>query len=278
MSDWSLAGRAVAITGASGGIGRETALALAREGAHLLLIGRQPARYRNLIEEVAEGGGNADLTEADLRDLGSVAEAGRALAVRDRPPTVLINNAGVTGQGQTNDGFDLAFGVNHLAHYLLTRILLDHLIAASPARILNVSSNAHYGLRDFRWSSAYQPRRSLTGFSQYRHSKAANVAFTFELARRLEGTGVAAVAIHPGLVATGLWRRILPPLQGWVTSRMISPQEGACTTITCAISPSLQPGAYYTPEGIRTPAPYTTDPGTSAGLWTLSEDLVGTWL
>lgn len=278
MSDWSLAGRSVAITGASGGIGREAARVLAGHGAHLLLLGRDPSRYQSIMETIVGIGGRAELFEADLADLGSVAETARALASLPQPPTVLINNAGTTGQSKTRQGFDLAFGVNHLAHYLLTRILLEPMIASAPARILTVASNAHYGLRDFTWSKAHQPRLSLTGFKQYRHSKAANIAFTTELTRRLAGTGVVAVAIHPGVVATGLWRRIPPPVRGWFTSRMISPQEGARTAIECSTLPNLEPGAYYTPVGIRAPAPYAIDPDTTNQLWALSERLVAPWL
>ncbi len=276
MTAWNLDGQPVVITGASRGIGRATARALAKLGAELILIGRDRGRHQAVLDEVKREGARASLIETDLTDLAAVAAAGRSVVQMPRPPAVLINNAGVTGRSVTADGFDLAFGVNHLAHFLLTMTLLPRLCPA--ARIINVSSNAHYGLRPFTWESAAHPRATLTGFTQYRRSKAANVAFTAGLAHRMSPAEVVPVAVHPGLVATNLWRRIPRPVRGWVMSGMTTPEQGAQVTIHCATSPSLEAGAYYTPAGTRPPAPYASEPEAVSRLWELSESLVGQWL
>ncbi|HKX75690.1 MAG TPA: SDR family NAD(P)-dependent oxidoreductase [Acidimicrobiia bacterium] len=278
MSEWSLKGREVVITGASDGIGRATARALAGSGAGLLLVGRNRPRYLPVLDEIRSGGGEAELIEADLADLSSVAAAGRQLASRSPAPAVLINNAATTGRGGTRDGFDLAFGVNHLAHFLLTRLLLPGLAEGGPARILNLSSNAHYGLRSFTWEEAAPRHLTFSGFTQYRRSKAANIAFTVELSRRLAGSEVIALAIHPGVVATGLYDRLPRPWRGWVKAGMASPEQGAVVTIECATVPWVEAGAYYTPEGIRSPAPYASSAESAHQLWNLSERLVQPWL
>jgi NAD(P)-dependent dehydrogenase (short-subunit alcohol dehydrogenase family) len=227
---------------------------------------------------IGEVGGNSKLIEAELADLGSVAAAAQEVLAHHQPPAVLINNAGTTGRQPTVDGFDRAFGVNHLAHYLLTRLLLDRLLGDSPARVLTVASDAHYGLGDIHWEAASQPRFTLTGLRPYRQSKAANIAFTVELSRRLAGSGVVAVALHPGMVATGMWRRLPPPIRRRVVSRMSSAPEGARVTVDCVLNPELVPGAYYTPRGLATPAAYATDPQSTRDLWAYSEKLVSKWL
>jgi NAD(P)-dependent dehydrogenase (short-subunit alcohol dehydrogenase family) len=276
VSDWNLRGREVVITGASDGIGRATARALAGGGARLLLVGRNPLRYEPVLAEIRSDGGEAEWIEADLADLSTVAAAARRLTQRPSPPAVLINNAAATGGGGTHDGFDLAFGVNHLAHFLLTRLLLPRLLEG-PARILNVSSNAHYGLRPFTWEQTAPRHLTFTGFTEYRRSKAANVAFTVELTRRLAESEVKAVAIHPGVIATGLYDRLPRPFRGWATARMARPEQGAVVTIECATAEQVETGAYYTPEGIRPPAAYATSTESTYRLWELSERLVRPW-
>ncbi len=248
-------------------------------GAHLVLLGRDRLRHQPVLDAITSSGGKATLVEADLSDLAAVAEAARSIRESNPPVTVLINNAGVGGtRGVTADGFELAFGVNHLAHFLLTRLLMDVIVAHSPGRILTLSSNAHLGLRSLNWDGVVGRTRSWTGLSEYRRSKAANVAFTVELSRRLKGTGVLAAVIHPGLVDTGLWRRLPAPIRGLVTRRMIPSELGAAVVVNCATAADLISGGYYTPRGLGSAADYATDPDIARSLWERSEELVARWL
>lgn len=279
MSEWTIAGRTVVVTGGSSGLGRAAAESIAVLGAQLVLVGRDRVRHQPVLDAIAASGGEATLIEADLSSLSEVVAAAGAIRDSHPPVTVLVNNAGVGGtRGITVDGFELAFGVNHLAHFLLTRLLLDVIVAHAPGRILTLSSDAHFGMRSLDWENVVGRTRSWTGVFEYRRSKAANVAFTVELSRRLEGTGVVAAAIHPGLVATGIWRRIPSPIRGLVTGRMVPPELGAALVVQCAVGPDLMPGAYYTPDGVRAAAANATDPRTARLLWERSEELVDRWL
>lgn len=279
MSDWTVAGRTVVVTGGSTGIGRAAAEALARRGAHLVLVGRDRQRHQPVLDVIAASGAIGTLVEVDLSDLSAVARAARALREANPPVTVLINNAGVAGaRGVTADGFEIAFGVNHLAHFLLTRLLMDVIVAHSPGRILTLSSDAHLGMGSLDLEGVVGGTRSWFGAFEYRRSKAANVAFSVELSRRLEGTGVVAATVHPGLVATGIWRSLPAPIRALLTRRMVPPELGAALLVECATAPELIPGGYYTPAGIGTAAGYATDPSTARSLWERSEELVAKWL
>jgi retinol dehydrogenase 12 len=279
VNEWSIAGRTVGITGASGGIGREAAVALAAIGAEVVIVGRDRDKHRSVLDLIAAAGGKGSLVEADLSDLSQVAGAGHILRGLDPPLTVLINNAGVAGaRGVTVDGFELAFGVNHLAHFLLTRLVLNSLVANAPGRVLSVSSEAHRGFGPSDWDRVTGSTRSMTGLPEYRRSKAANVAFIVELSKRFAGHHVAAVAIHPGMIATGIWRRIPRLVRGLVTRRMLPQELGAAVVVNCATAPDLVPGAYYTPRGLETASRYATDPATGGELWQKSEAMVARWL
>jgi NAD(P)-dependent dehydrogenase (short-subunit alcohol dehydrogenase family) len=270
--------RPIVVTGASNGIGRATAIALAAPGAHLVLVGRSPQRHQPVLAAIREAGGEAELIEAELSDLSSVAKAARSILQRPAPPAVMINNAATARRGTSQDGFDLPFAVNHLAHFLLTRLLLDRIAEGGPARIINVSSNAHFGADPLRWEAAARPSRRITGLASYRRSKAANVAFTAGLDRRLEGTSVTAVSVHPGVVATGIWSPLPAPQRAWYTSRMATPEQGAAVILGCVIDPGLVGGAYYTPNGIRAPSAAAVAPLAVEELWRLSEQMVAPWL
>lgn len=279
MNGWHLGGRTVAITGGSGGIGRATAVALAGLGAEPVLVGRDFDKHQPLLASLAAIGAKASFVDTDLSDLASVARAGRALGEFNPPVSVLINNAGVGGaRGVTADGFELAFGVNHLAHFLLTRLLLESMILHSPGRILTLASEAHQGVRFIDWDRVARTTRSFTGLPEYSRSKAANIAFTVELSKRLAGDNVKAVAIHPGLVATGIWRRIPPPLRWVMTRRMFTPELGAAVVVNCATTTDLVSGAYYTPAGLGTASRYATDASTARSLWEKSDEMVARWL
>jgi len=272
MAD-DLADRTIVITGATSGIGKVTARELARRGARVILACRSAERTRPVIAELARATGNDRLEHVplDLAEPASVRRCAEALLARDLPIHVLVNNAGLAGQrGQTHGGFELAFGTNHLGHYLLTRLLLDRLRESTPARIVNVSSSSHYQAKGIDWEALRRPTRSITGLPEYAVSKLANVLFTQELARRLEGTGVTTYAIHPGTASTDVWRRVPRPV-AWVMKRfMISAEEGARSTLRCATDPALatHSGRYYTASGQeRRPSRVTDDPALARELW-----------
>jgi len=158
-------------------------------------------------------------------DLPSVRACPAAILARNEPIHGLINNAGLVARGKTKDGFELVFGTNHLGHYLFTRLLLDRLRETKGARIVNVSSNSHYMAKGIEWSALEKSTQTITGLREYSVSKLANVLFTKELARQLEGSGVTTYAVHPGQVATDAWRRIPQPFRRLMKLRMVTPQH-----------------------------------------------------
>jgi retinol dehydrogenase 12 len=173
---------------------------------------------------------------------------------------VLINNAGVAGRrGLTKDGFELMFGVNHLGHFAFTAALLDCL-TSSGARIVNVASDAHYAAKGVNFDQLRRPARGITGMPEYAVSKLCNVLYTQELARRLAGTGVTSYSLHPGVVASDIWRRVPWPVRPLVTRRMLTVDQGAQTSLYCATSPELAmvSGRYYDNCAEREPSPVAT--------------------
>lgn len=253
MSD--LTGRTFVITGANTGIGKETARELARRGGRVVLACRSADRTRPALDELRATIPGADLefVALDLGDLASVRACAAELLGSERPIHVLINNAGLAGvRGQTRDGFELAFGTNHLGHYLLTRLLLGRLRACAepgrPARVVNVSSDSHYSARGIDWDAVRQTTRSLSGLPEYSVSKLANVLFTQELARRLPAGELTTYALHPGVIASDIWQRRLPRfLSALPRLFMKSTAEGARTSLLCAEGPELaaSTGRYY---------------------------------
>lgn len=253
----------VAITGASSGIGYEVARALQGADNRLVLIGRDESRYEGICrpEDIFVG--------CDLSSLASVAAA--AKAVMDKFPTIdlLINNAGLAGRrGVTVDGFDLAFGVNYLSHYLLTRLLVP------IERVVNVSSEAHRGVSDLDPKRALGRTRSLLGWKEYQFSKAAQIAFTHSLVER----GVAAYAAHPGVIATNLWRQVPGILRGLLTNQMQPTSAGAIPILRAATDPALPPGSYMTPSGVIAPNPLVRNAEVAERLWQQSEKWVADYL
>ena len=269
-----LSGRRVVITGANTGIGRATAVNLARRGAELWLLNRSEDRSREVLEQIRALGGVAHLVVMDLQDLTSVgAAADRVLNSVDRID-VLINNAGLAGSsGTTPQGFERTFAVNHLGHFLLTQRLLPRLRSeVGPARVVNVASAAHYSAKGIDWDALRKPTPRMF-YQAYAVSKLANVLFTRELSRRL-GTGpVHAYALHPGVVATDVWRWAPAPLRWLMTRFMISAGEGAATTLHCAASPAAagETGRYYDESKVRRPSRLADDPELARELWERSE-------
>jgi retinol dehydrogenase 14 len=276
-------GKTVLITGATGGIGKATAVGLARLGARVGITGRDRARTETAAAEIARASGNPAV-DAFVADLSSQAEVRRLAAeVLDAFPRldVLVNNVGGfwATRHVTADGLEHTFAVNHLAGFLLTNLLLDRLKASAPARVVTVSSGAQaMGRIDF---DDLQGEQTYSGQRAYNQSKLADVMFTYELARRLEGTRVTATALHPGVVNTGFgaedqsWIfKILVPL---VRPLMKSPEHGAATSIYLASSPEVEgiTGRYFANRKPRQSQKASYDTATTRRLWQVSADLVG---
>jgi len=255
-------GKIVAITGANIGIGRAVAEQLAARGARLRLLVRSLDKVAPVVEAL-QAQTEVVAIACDLGSLASVREAAAALLARDEPLHVLVNNAGVGGQrGATADGFELHFGVNHLGHFLLTNLLLDRLRASAPARIVHVASGSHYKARGIDWDAVTRTTASVSGFPEYTVSKLANVLFSAELARRLEGSGVTTYAVNPGRVATNIWQRMPWPLRPLFKLTMKTSDQGAYSTTRASTDLPVS-GAYYDAQAVERAA---SEPGRDAAL------------
>ena len=267
--------RTVVVTGANTGIGKATAEALAKQGWRVYVASRSAAKGEAAAGAIraATGSESVFFLALDLADLESVRACAAAFLARGEPLHVLINNAGVGGaHGLTRQGFEMTFGVNHLGHFALTQLLLERLTDSAPSRIVNVSSDAHYNARGIDFEAVRRPARNITALHEYAVSKLCNVLFTQELARRLEGTGVTSYALHPGVVASDIWRRVPWPVRPLITRRMLSVTEGAATSLYCATSPDVAQasGRFYDKCAERAPSPVAT-PELAAELWQRSE-------
>ena len=232
-------------------------------------------------DELRAATGNAGIRpiQIDLANLASVKACGEALVAGSEPIHVLVNNAGVGGQrGFTADGFELAFGTNHLGHFLLTITLLPLLEQSSAARVVTVASDEHRRVTSIDFDAVRQPTRTFLGLREYAVSKLANVLFSQELARRTEGMTITSYAVHPGAVATNIYRRAPAPLRALITLRMRSPARGAETAIWCATSSDLadQTGLYYLDCHAAQPSPHAT-PELARDLWERSEEWTAAW-
>ena len=272
----SLAGRVALITGANTGIGLVTARELARRGAQVFIACRSTERARPALEQIrsASPGAQVEVLSLDLGDFASVRQCAASFLARKLPLHLLINNAGLAGtRGFTASGFELAFGVNHMGHFLFTQLLLERIKASAPARIVTLASRAHIRTSGIDWEAVRQPTRTRTAIAEYAASKLANVWFSAELGRRLAGTGVSTYSLHPGVVASDVWRSVPWPIRPLLKLRMIDTEEGARTTLYCATAPEIaqESGLYYDKSKPRTPSTLGRDLSLAAELWRRSE-------
>jgi retinol dehydrogenase-12 len=300
-----MSGKLCMVTGATAGLGAATARGLAQQGATVVIVGRNHERCEMTAAAIRRETGNhaVEFMQADLSSQEEIRRLARVFTERHRHLEVLINNVGALFElrQESVDGIEMTFAVNHLSYFLLTTLLLDTLRAGAPARIINVASAAHHDVKAFDfadpqahrrapWRGAYPTTaaRSLfyslampwahPAFLQYAHTKLANLLFTYELARRLNGSGITVNALHPGFVASHFAAG--PGIYKWFMRRLarlkgISPEEGAKTIIYLATAPELEnvTGHYYEKEKPRESSPAARDPTAAERLWRLSEEL-----
>jgi len=277
MSGFQNPQKVALVTGASSGIGRVTARELALQGYLVFLACRSEEKTRLVQDEIArvsKGAARAEFLPLDLGNLASVRQCAKQFLDRGLPLHLLIANAGLAGQrGMTDSGFETTFGVCHVGHFLLTRLLLGRLKAAAPARIVVVASHIHRKARAIDFASLRRPMTSVTGLPEYAVAKLANVLFVSELARRLAGTGVTSYALHPGVVATDVWRKVPWPIDRIIKPFMLSEEKGAATTLYCSTAPELasESGFYYENCARRTPSELSQNTDLAAQLWNETE-------
>ncbi|OGR82339.1 MAG: short-chain dehydrogenase [Elusimicrobia bacterium RIFCSPHIGHO2_02_FULL_57_9] len=282
MSPWTgVSGKQILITGATNGIGLAAIKALAERGAKLAIVARDELRASQALKRIEAAGDKTrvDVLIADLSSQKSVRRLAAEALARYPRLDILINNAGAicADRHLTEDGFERTWVVNHLAPFLLTTLLLDRLKQSAPARIITTSSNAHRrGLIPFE---DFNAEKSYSSFTRYGQTKLANILFTSELARRLEGRGVTANCFHPGVVATGLghdsrWiRMFMTVFKPWLRS----PEKGAETLVWLADSPELgnQTGGYFMDKRLKQTSAAARDMEAALRLWEISERQAG---
>lgn len=280
----TMQGKTVLISGATNGIGKVSAVELAKLGAQVVIIGRNKTKTDDTLREIQRASGNADI-HALVADLSSMAEVRRVAGEFKQHYTrldVLLNNAGgvFSARQETVDGYEMTFALNHLSYFLLTNLLLDVLKASAPSRIICVSSDAHtmspLNLDDVQSKQGY----GMGGFRAYSQSKLMNVMFTYELARRLAGTGVTVNALHPGFVNTGFGRNnggLMGFAMNFVTLFALKPDDGAKTSVYLASSPEVATvtGKYFDKSKARSSSAASYDEAAQKKLWAISEQLTG---
>jgi NAD(P)-dependent dehydrogenase (short-subunit alcohol dehydrogenase family) len=277
----SLLGKTALVTGATNGIGKAAAIALAEMGAEVVLIARNRALAQQTVDEIKRDTANQkiDFLVADLSSQAEVRRVADEFLASGRPLHILLNNAGAlfTQRQLSADGIEMTFALNHLGYFLLTDLLLDRIKQSAPARIVNVASRAHEDARgginfdDLQFAQKYSP------FASYSQSKLANILFTRELASRLAGTQVTVNCLHPGFVATrfghgskmmGLIMSLLRPFQRSI-------DKGARTSIYLCSSPEVEniSGEYFADSKITQPSPFAKDDAAAKRLWEISEEV-----
>jgi len=269
------------VTGSNTGIGRATAEALAAKGSRVILAARSQEKTMPVLQEIRARFPNAEVEflSIDLADLASVKAAATTVMSSGRPLDVLINNAGLAGStGRTKDGFQLTFGTNHLGPFAFTEMLLPLLTATPQGRIVNVASEAHRGAKGINWDALREFDKGLIG--AYSVSKLANVLYAKELARRLVATRVTTSSLHPGVVASDIWRKPPAPVRVIAKLFMISNEKGAQTSVYCATAPELASvsGRYYEKSAEKEPSAVAKDEALARELYDWSDSAVSSVL
>jgi len=273
------------VTGANSGIGRALVQALAARGegggATIILATRSEERTRPVLTDLKTRypAARTQWVHLDVSDLTSVRRAAQTLIATKQPIDVLVNNAGIAGTRRlSKDGFDITYATNHLGPFLLTKLLLPRLREAPQGRVVNVASNAHLMVQEMDWSGLERrttPKRS--GFKDYAVTKLMNVLHAKELARRLAGTRVTTYSLHPGAVASNIWRALPRPVQ-WIGKLfMLSNEEGARTPLYCATAPELgtTSGRYYYKAREARTSRLAEDAALARELWEKTEAITG---
>ncbi len=278
-----LQGKICMVTGATGGIGEVTARELAHQGATVIIVGRNSQKCATVVGQIQQSTGNAqvEFMLADLSVQAQVRQVADQFRQKYNRLDVLVNNAGglFMRRQESADGIEMTFALNHLNYFLLTNLLLDTLKASAPARVVNVASDAHRGGKiNF---ADLQGQQKYRGFAAYSQSKLANILFTYELARRLAGTGVTANTLHPGFVASSFatnngwfWDKVYPYLTKLIA---VTPEEGARTSVYLASSLALEgvTGQYFVKQKAVSSAQVSYDEAAAKQLWQISEALTG---
>jgi len=285
----SLRTRVAIVTGGNTGIGQEAGLALARMGCHVILACRDPQRGQEAVDNISDKlrqsnneGGKVECMPLDLGEIGSIRKFAKLIEQKRIEVNILLNNAGVYAFRtftRTKDGFEGIIGTNHLGHFLLTNLLLPNLIR-NKGRIVNVSSQMHqFAQSNVTVDAILSPDPKTVSAQLYANSKLANIWFTLQLQKRLQGTDVIACCLHPGFVRTTILKNtsfaetlVMVPLQILVAKR---PRGGAQTSIFCCIHPSIIGGGYYTDCALDSPSAQAQDANRAAELWDKSSKLVG---
>ncbi len=267
-----MSGKTVLVTGATRGIGFEAARALARMGAGVVIGARDPVRGRAVVDEIAREGSCAEFLEMDMASFASVRRAAEHFLSSHARLDVLVNNAGIAARERrlTADGHEVAWQTNFLSHFLLTRLLLPALKAAPKPRVVNVSSEGHRS-GQLDWKNL-ELERGFRGFRAYANTKLAQILFTRELARR--EPGIAVNAVHPGAIATGIWRAA-PKGAQWILGLVLPPPEkGARPVVRLASSPDLDgvSGRYFNKLREAVPASAALSDADAARLWQIAEE------
>lgn len=272
-----LAGKHCLITGATSGIGRVTAEVLAARGAKVWLACRDAAKAEPVLRGITDAGGSAELVALDLGDLQSVRACAKTVLDRGEPLHLLINNAGLAGRrGVTQQGFEITFGVNHLGHFLLTELLLPRLLEQAHSRVVNVSSIAHYDASGIDFAKLRRPSSMFGVLKAYQVSKLCNVLHAKALAARYGSRGLHAYSLHPGVIASDVWREIPQPVRWFMLRGMLSNEDGAKTTLHCAASPQVASdnGLYYDDCSVKEPSKLAQDTTLRDELWHKSHEYV----
>lgn len=286
MSD-QMKGKTVIVTGGNNGIGLETAVGLSTLGAHVVITARNQAKGDAALADIKDRSGNdsVQLMLADFASLSSIRDFAADFKKNHDRLDVLVNNAGGlnTSRSETQDGFETTFGVNHLGYFLVTNLLLDMLKASTPARVVSVSSRAHVRRKGMNFDDL-NSEHGYSGMGVYGDSKLANVLFTYELARRLEGSSVTANCLHPGVVRSGFGQNnsglislLFKSAYTLMTPFTKSNAQGAATSIYLASSPEVEgvTGKYFADSKETESNPASHDKEAAKRLWEISEQMTG---